>query len=277
MRHLLLIPALICAALTVAAQDMPLQPLETEKQGRGFQGIGRLDLAGTGFCTATLVASDLVLTAAHCLYDGETGRPLPVRDLRFMAGLRNGRAAAYRSVRRAAIHPDYIFGSDDTLSRVGADLALVELVQPIQQAGVTPLAVDPDPAPRQSVSMISYAKNRAEVPSLQSLCRVLAREGRVQVLSCDVDFGASGAPVFTVENGVPRILSVVSAKAVWQGQNVALSVKVRDAVAGLRAHLSTAPGRAAAPPPVAARVAPVPARPGTRRMQGGGGAKFLRP
>lgn len=275
MRRFLLTTALICAALTAAAQDMPLQPLETEKQGRGFQGVGRLDLAGTGFCTGTLVGIDLVLTAAHCLFDAETGKPLSINDIRFMAGFRKGRAAAYRSARRAAVHPDYVFGSEDTISRVGTDLALVELGQPINQSGVTPIMVERGARALKSVSMISYAKDREEVPSLQSLCHVLAHEARVQVLSCDVDFGASGAPVFVVEGGVPRIISVVSAKAVWKGQNVALSVQVRDAVEMLRPQLSTAPGQSVAPPPKGVSVRSV--QPNVRRMQGGAGAKFLRP
>lgn len=275
LRRLLLTIALICAAFASLAQDLPLQPLETEKQGRGFQGVGRLDLAGTGFCTGTLVAADLVLTAAHCLFDAQTGRPLPVQDIRFMAGLRNGRAAAYRSARRAAVHPDYVFGSSDTMSRVGADLALVELARPIVQSGVSPLMVEQAARRLTRVSLVSYAKDREEVPSLQSLCHVLAREEAVQVLSCDVDFGASGAPVFVVEGGVPRIVAVVSAKAVWHGRDVALSVKVRDAVARLRPQLTTAPGTGTVAPPASVSVRTV--QPGLRRMQGGAGAKFLRP
>jgi protease YdgD len=44
----------------------------------------------------------------------------------------------------------------------------------------------------------------------------------ILVMTCDVDFGSSGAPVFRIgPNGV-EIVSVVSAKADMQGQKVAL-------------------------------------------------------
>jgi len=65
--------------------------------------VGRLELAGRGFCTGALVAPDLVLTAAHCLHDRATGKRIDPARIEFKAGWRNGRAAAYRSVRRAVL------------------------------------------------------------------------------------------------------------------------------------------------------------------------------
>ena len=40
--------------------------------------------------------------------------------------------------------------------------------------------------------------------------------------SCDVDSGASGSPVFVLRNGQAQIMSVVSAKAEWNEQQVSL-------------------------------------------------------
>ena len=37
----------------------------------GWEAVGRLDQEGVGFCTGTLIAPDLVLTAAHCVCPGQ--------------------------------------------------------------------------------------------------------------------------------------------------------------------------------------------------------------
>jgi cation:H+ antiporter len=53
------------------------------------------------------------------------------------------------------------------------------------------------------------------------------------VLSCKVNFGASGSPIFIIENGVPKIASVVSAKAEWKDRDVALGTSLPELSATL--------------------------------------------
>jgi protease YdgD len=48
------------------------------------------------------------------------------------------------------------------------------------------------------------------------------------VMSCEAEFGASGSPVFTYNRGVPKIVSVVSAKAVQNGQRISLGMTLDD-------------------------------------------------
>ena len=89
-------------------------------------------------------------------------------------------------------------------------------------------------------------------------------------MSCDVDFGSSGAPIFTFDGQTARIVSVVSAKAEVEGTKVALGTQLDRPLQVLRAELTA--GRSLG----SAGVASV-----GRITVGGGrsstGAKFVKP
>lgn len=221
----------------VQAQETSLKLLQTGDDSRGWNAVGRLNLGDSGFCTGTLITSQLVLTAAHCLYDKDSGTLITATSIEFLAGWRNGRAEAYRGVRRAVVHPAYVYDAVDRLDRVANDLAVLELDQPIRLPSISPFETDIRPAKGDEVGVVSYAKDRSEAPSLQQLCHVLGRQPGVFVLSCDVDFGSSGAPIFSFRDGIARIVSVVSAKAEVEGQKVALGVALEQPLADLMAAL----------------------------------------
>ena len=95
----ILIAYLLCLnADFTQADNTNLKKLERQNKARGWQAVGRLDIANSGFCSGTLIASDLVLTAAHCVYNRTTGVAYTPKDFVFRAGLREGKSAAERRI-----------------------------------------------------------------------------------------------------------------------------------------------------------------------------------
>lgn len=269
MRHLG--PVLIALALVLSgratAQETGMVSLQTGDDARGWDAVGKLVLRDHGFCTGALIAPQLVVTAAHCLYDRTTGVQMRAEEIEFQAGFRNGRAVAYRNVARAVVHPDYRYVSGDQLERVSADLALLELSQPIRLPSLTPFETGATPVEGDKVGVVSYAQGREEAPSIQEVCAVLAERPEALILTCDVDFGASGSPVFSLGDGMARVVSVISAKAEIDGRKVALAVPLAEPLVQLRSALAESKAQGSAGV-------------GTVRMLSGGqgaGAKFVRP
>jgi protease YdgD len=250
------------------AEDVGMVKLETADDSRGWDAVGKLVLGNRGFCTGALIGPQLVLTAAHCLYDKTTGVQMRPEEIEFQAGFRNGRAVAYRTVSRAVAHPDYRYTAEDKLDRVFADIALLELSQPIRLPSLSPFETGETPDEGDAVGVVSYAQYREEAPSIQEACEVLAGRRDALILTCSVDFGSSGAPVFAVRDGVARVVSVISAKAEVDGQKVALAVPLAEPLAALQAAFE------------AGRIGTGLGTSGGVRVLSGGtgaGAKFIKP
>lgn len=239
---ILAVLAAIWPAVAMAQDEAPLRSLATADATRGWEAVGRIDIGDRGFCTGALIAPDLVLTAAHCIFDQKTREAIDPSEFKFLAGWRNGRAAAYRGVKRAMAHPDYVYEGRDRIDRVPYDIAFLELDQPIRLPSIRPFNIGMDPAAGAAVGIVSYAMDRSEAPSIQDLCHVLGNEPGMTILSCDVDYGSSGAPVLQMIDGEPRIVSVVSAKAEMGGNKVALGSEMERPLAELRAAYAASTG-----------------------------------
>lgn len=211
-------------------------------EAQAWRGVGRLNIDGRRFCTATLIAADLALTAAHCLYHPKTMRPIPPGALRFVAGLRLGGFAAARRVVATATHPAYAFDGRASLRSMVSDVALLKLETPVAGRQAAAFAVGRFGDREKHIALVSYSRDRANAPSIERGCAVTTALWPVAALDCEVTYGASGAPVFAEGPDGPRVIAVVSALGGSERGRVALTV----AVAPLMDELHNALARAGA-------------------------------
>lgn len=232
--HRGIIAALLCVLGTASfAQDLlsdqravslgGLRALNTADAAAAWQAVGRLD-TGASFCSATLIAPDLVLTAAHCLYHPTTYAEFAPENLTFSAGLRNGRAEAVRTVRRTMVLPDYLADEGEEIEMIGRDLALLELQHPITGASIAAIPTGRTGRGSDPVTVVSYGQDREAHASIEEDCDILARSGSVRTLSCEVAGGSSGSPVLRMVNGRPEVIAVMSARAEVDGEQISLAV-----------------------------------------------------
>lgn len=158
--------------------------LATAAGAQDFPAVGRITYGGTflpgsAICSGTLVAPDIVLTAAHCVR-GSVETPALVH---FAAGYRDGTSVATGQ------------GAAITLARGGglaADVALVRLQSPLS---VPPLPTGPETDPW--LTRVGYRREAPDVPETEPLCLRVHEDGPVVQLMCDAVSGHSGAPLLS--------------------------------------------------------------------------------
>jgi V8-like Glu-specific endopeptidase len=168
-----------------------------------WRAIGRLNHAGYrtyGHCTATLVGPDLVVTAAHCLFDPITGKRLSLKDFRFALGLRRDQYLELGKVRCALPNPGFEFNPKSPKPDLGDDSAVIVLENPMKEKPL-PLSDDDPLEPGALVSHAGYGRDRRHVLSVHRNCHVLKADDKAALTDCDTNLGQSGGPILVERDG----------------------------------------------------------------------------
>jgi protease YdgD len=176
-----------------------------------FRAVGLLTLMDGGGCTGSLVGPRTVLTAAHCVLDGDGALAVP---LTFEAGLQQGRRQGKARVLSATVPPDY--GRTD--AGEGHDWALVTLDRDLGTTlGTLPVHVLTSEEVAQVrrtgllVDQAGYSWDTGSNLSGNRSCRVtLVRPDNAIQHECDTTRGDSGSPLLLQRDGQWTIIAVES-------------------------------------------------------------------
>lgn len=204
--------AILAALLTLATQaaSANLDRLDDWAEARGWEGVGLLKIGHRATCSAALIRDDLVLTAAHCIYD-DAGQLIAPSTIEFLAAWRDGQAISRRTGKRAIVHAGYRPNLPPTDANIFQDLALLQLDMRVDPQTAQPFALGHAPKIGSSIAVVSYGAGRNDAASLEPDCTLIEDYSGVFAMSCSIVPGSSGAPVFAMRHEKPVIFSVISA------------------------------------------------------------------
>ncbi|PWJ20946.1 trypsin-like serine peptidase [Jannaschia seohaensis] len=174
---------------------------------------GRIETSAHAWtCSATQIAPDLILTAAHCLS--------PEHEY----GYRPGLATLRGTWPVSEIHRHPVFGlAGGAASGRRYDIALAT-VAPVPGAPIVP--VDPGPPEVGETLILETWLGEDGLAPVRRGCPVLALPTEQVVLGCKVVGGQSGGAVLRAHAEGPKLVAVATARMRHDGRDAALATLV---------------------------------------------------
>lgn len=238
LRSVSLALGLVLVSQSAYAED--LLPLDAGAR-EAYQAVGRVNTAGFSVsrgCSGTLIAPDLVVTAAHCVGELQGATP----RYHYVAGWYRGRFAAHRRSNSVVAHPLYEIVQGT--KRFSFDVAVVHLEDPIPEGLVAPIPlVPPQYEMGERAALFGYANGRPHALSGALACPTLFADTSRYLFGCEVRSGTSGGAVIVDFEGTPSLAAVIVARSGPDGNALAVPVSRwlwdiwRDAMKRAKARL----------------------------------------